>query len=69
MAIDNFPLWHASLCHPPGNIPLAEGEPCITMYKCAFFCTTVSFSLPAAGLFSYSRLRGTQGPRPYTTAP
>ena len=36
MAIDNFPLWHASLRHPAGNIPLPEGEPCMTMYKCVF---------------------------------
>ena len=31
MAIDNFPLSHASLRHPAGNIPLPEGEPCIAM--------------------------------------
>ena len=29
-----------------------------------FFCTSAFFSLPAAGLFSCSRLRGTQGARP-----
>ena len=36
MTIDNFPLWHANLRHPAGNMPLPEGEPCITMYKCVF---------------------------------
>ena len=29
-----------------------------------FFGPSSFFSLPAAGLFSYSRLRGTQGARP-----
>ena len=38
------------------------------MYETDFFCGTQNFSLPAAGLFSRSRLRGTQGVRPYTTA-
>ena len=33
-----------------------------------FFCTSTFFSLPAAGLFSCSRLRGTHGARPNTTA-
>ena len=33
-----------------------------------FFCTSTFFALPAAGLFSCSRLRGTQGARPNTTA-
>ena len=33
-----------------------------------FFCTSAFFSLPAADLFSCSRLRGTQGARPDTTA-
>ena len=37
MAIDNFPLWHASLRHPVRNIPLPEGEPCIYTYICEFF--------------------------------
>ena len=32
MAIDIFPLWHASLRHPAGNIPLPEGEPCLYTY-------------------------------------
>ena len=36
MAIENFLLWHASLRHPPGNIPLPEGEPCMYMYICEF---------------------------------
>ena len=33
-----------------------------------FFCTSTFFSLPAAGLFSCSRLRGTHGARLNTTA-
>ena len=33
-----------------------------------FFLSSTRFSLPAAGLFSRSRLRGTQGGRLYTTA-
>ena len=37
MAIDNFPLWHASLRHPAGNIPLPEGEPCMYTYICEIF--------------------------------
>ena len=44
MAIDNFPLWHASLRHPAGNIPLYEGEPCITMYKSVFLHIGIFFS-------------------------
>ena len=32
-----------------------------------FFCTSATFSFPAAGLFSRSRLRSTQGARVYTT--
>ena len=39
----------------------------VTMYECVFFFTFIIFSLPAAGLFSCSRLRGTQGVRPNTT--
>ena len=35
---------------------------------CFFFFTSAFFSLPAADLFSYSRLRGTQRARPNTTA-
>ena len=38
------------------------------MYKCALFCTSAFFSLPAPGRFSCSRLRGTQGARQNTTA-
>ena len=37
MAIDNFPLWHVSLRHPAGNIPLPEGEPCMYRYICEIF--------------------------------
>ena len=33
-----------------------------------FFCGIQNFSLTAEGLFSRSRLRGTQGARLYTTA-
>ena len=32
-----------------------------------FFCTSATFSVPAADLFSRSRLRNTQEARPYTT--
>ena len=68
MAIDIFPLWHASLRHPAGNTPLPEGQPCMNMYKMHFFSGMLHFFLPAAGFFSRSRLRGTQGGRLYTTA-
>ena len=37
MAIDVFPMWHASLRHPAGNTPLPEGEPCMYTYICEFF--------------------------------
>ena len=52
------------LASPPGFrfITHPEGELCI-MYKCVFLPSGI-FSLPAAGLFSCSRLRGTQGARP-----
>ena len=40
----------------------------INLYKCLFFCTSAYFSLPAAGLFSCSWLRGTPRARPNTTA-
>ena len=59
-----------STCVTPG-ISLhthPEGEACITMYKCVFFAHRHFFSLPVEGLFSCSRLRGTQGARPNTTA-
>ena len=36
------------------------------MYEMHFFCTSASLSLLAAGLFSRSWLRGTQGERLYT---
>ena len=39
---------------------------CITMYVCVFLALRY-FSLPAEGLFSCSRLRGTQGARPDIT--
>ena len=35
------------------------------MYQLHFFCTSATFSVPAAGLSSRSQLRGTQGPRVY----
>ena len=41
-AIDNFPLWHANLRHPAGNMPLPEGEPCMYTYICE---KLVSFEL------------------------
>ena len=37
MISDNFTLWHASLRHPAGNIPLPEGEPCMYTYIFDFF--------------------------------
>ena len=40
----------------------------VTMYKCFFFGTSAFFFLPAAGLFSWSRIRGTKGARPDATA-
>ena len=40
---------------------------CITMYKCVFWHIGI-FSLPTAGLFSCSRLRGTQGAPRNTSA-
>ena len=33
MAIDIFPLWHASMRHPAENTPLPEGEPGILCIK------------------------------------
>ena len=36
------------------------------MYQLHFFCTSATFSVPTTGLFSRSRLRGTQGARLYT---
>ena len=36
MVIDNFSLWHASLRHPAGNIPLPEGETCNKVKSCFF---------------------------------
>ena len=37
MVIDNFPLWHAILRHPVGNITLPEGALCIATYYLHFF--------------------------------
>ena len=34
MPIDILPLWHASLRHPAGSIPLPKGEPCMYTYIC-----------------------------------
>ena len=45
MVIDNPSLWHASLRHPAGNIPLPEGEPCITIHKCLFLAHGIFFLL------------------------
>ena len=39
-----------------------------TMYPYCVFCTFTCPARPDAGRFSCSRLRGTQGPRMYTTA-
>ena len=50
MAIDIFPLWHASLRHPVGNTPLSEGEPGIAMYRCVF-CGTWAFFSSGRGSF------------------
>ena len=53
---------------PPRDFTLThpEGEPCISIQMC--FCTSTFVSLAAAGYFSCSRFRGTQGARPNTTA-
>ena len=64
-----------STCGTPGisKQPHPEGDPCkskyipgMYMYQLHFFCTWPCISLPTAGLFSRSRLRGTQGARVYT---
>ena len=60
MPNDNFFLRHASLRHNTGMIPLPVREPCMRMYEMRFFCTRPCTSLPGTGLFSRSRLWGTQ---------
>ena len=46
-----------------------EGELCTTINILCFICTSAAFfAHPAAGLFSCSRLRGTHGACPNTTA-
>ena len=49
-----------TVCHasPPVTYP-----PPILLCRNVFFCTSAFLSLPAPGLFSCSRLRGTQGAR------
>ena len=64
MAIDIFPLWHASLRHPAGNTPLPEGQHCMNMYKMHFFSGMLHFFLPAAGFFSRSLLPARRGGAP-----
>ena len=61
LELASLPGFHVSHI-PKGNLVL----PC-TWYKIVFFAECKTFSLPAAGLFSRSWLRGTQGTRPYTT--
>ena len=43
MAIDNFPLLHASLHHTAGNIPLPKGEPYMYVYEIVFFVEYKTF--------------------------
>ena len=57
MAIDNFPLWHASLRHPAGNIPLPEGEPCVYTYISDFFVCFRTYLFVRALLVKTLKLR------------
>ena len=57
MAIDIFPLWHASLRHPAGNTPLPEGEPCLYTYVCEFFVCFRTFLFVRALLAKTQKLR------------
>ena len=61
MAIDNLPLWHASLRHPAGNIPLPEVEPWMYTYICEMF---VCFGLYRTSTFSQSAKYVDTGSRP-----
>ena len=65
-----LPACLFSTCVTPGiaRHRNPEGECCILLCINVFFCTTAFFPLPAAGLFSCSRLRGTPGARSNTTA-
>ena len=62
-----FPCGMPACVTPRGTSHSTKGSLVLLCIK-VFFCTSVFFSLPAAGLFSSSRLRGTQGARPNTTA-
>ena len=57
MAIDNFPLWHASMRHPAGNIPLPEGEPCMYTYICEIFVCFRTYFFVRALLAKTLKLR------------
>ena len=63
MAIDKFPLWHASLRHPAGNIPLPEGEPCMYTYIRDFFVCFGSYLFVRA-LLAKTQSTSTQEGRP-----
>ena len=68
---------HGIACVPPLQLATHPGSQVSSLSsrrgtlrirtKCIFFCTSATFSFPAAGLFSRSRLRGTLGARLYTT--
>ena len=57
MPIDNFPLWHASLRHPTGNIPLPDGEPFINTYTCEIFVCFRNYLFVRALLAKTLKLR------------
>ena len=57
MAIENFPMWHASLRHPAGNIPLHEGEPCMYTYVCEIFVCFRTYLFVRALLAKTPKLR------------
>ena len=62
-----FPLCNSR--HPRDLTFTTSGRGTLHYYvEMRFFCTSAFFSLPAGGLSSCSRLRGTQGARPKSTA-
>ena len=63
MAIDNFPLWHASLRYPAGNTPLPERDPCMYTYICDFFVCFRTYLFVRA-LSDKTRSTSTQEGRP-----
>ena len=67
---------HGIACVPPLQLATHPGSQVSSLSsrrgtlrirtKCIFFCTSATFSFPAAGLFSRSRLRRTQRARLHT---